>query len=125
MRQLTKERIKAIATLCATLLASVNAGLALAGFNVLPFTSDQVNAAVSGVLGFVLTVYAWYKNQNLTSASVQGQHVIKSVKLAQATGNDVDHADTVLVPTAKNVNVDSDGSADTALFNVDLTQVKV
>lgn len=99
MKQLTKERVKAIATLCATLLASVNAGLALAGVNALPFTSDQVTAWVSGVLGVVLTVFSWWKNQNLTAASVQGQHVVRSVKLAGASGDAADHADPSVVNT--------------------------
>lgn len=80
MKTLTTERVKAIATLAVTLFSTVNAGLALAGINTLPFTSDQVSAAVYGVLSVVTTFYAWWKNQNLTSAAVVGQQTTSAIK---------------------------------------------
>ena len=43
---LTGERLKAIATILVTLYSLANAGLNLAGVNTLPFTDEQVSAAI-------------------------------------------------------------------------------
>ncbi len=56
-------------TIVVTLYALANAGLSLAGINPLPFTDEQVSASVFGVIGIVGTIYGWWKNQNITSAS--------------------------------------------------------
>ena len=82
---LTAERIKAFATLGVTLLALANSGLTLAGINVLPFTDDQVSAAISGTLGVIGTVYAWWKNQNVTKAAVEGNKLVKALKSDSTT----------------------------------------
>ena len=70
---LTGERVKAGVTIVVTLYALVNAGLSLAGINPLPFTDEQVSASVFGVIGIAGTIYGWWKNQNITSASLAGQ----------------------------------------------------
>lgn len=77
---LTGERVKAGVTIVVTLYALVNAGLSLAGINPLPFTNEQVSASIFGVIGIAGTIYGWWKNQNITSASLAGQQLVDALK---------------------------------------------
>lgn len=77
---LTAERVKAVVTIVVTLYALINAGLSLAGINPLPFTDEQVSASVFGVIGIAGTIYGWWKNQNITSASLAGQQLVDALK---------------------------------------------
>ena len=77
---LTAERVKAGVTIVVTLYALANAGLSLAGINPPPFTDEQVSASVPGVIGIVGTIYGWWKNQNITSASLAGQQLVDALK---------------------------------------------
>ncbi len=87
---LTVERTKSIVLLIVQLFSVVQTGLSIAGISQLPFTSDQVSTAITGVIAVIASVYAWWRNNNVTSAAVQGQQVVNAVKLAQSTGNAVD-----------------------------------
>ena len=77
---LTTERVKAGVTIVVTLYALANAGLNLAGYSTLPFTNEQVSATVFSVIGVIGTVYGWWKNQNITSASLAGQQLVDALK---------------------------------------------
>ena len=77
---LAAERVKAGVTIVVTLYALANAGLNLAGYNTLPFTNEQVSATVFGVVGVIGTIYGWWKNQNITSASLAGQQLVDALK---------------------------------------------
>lgn len=77
---LTGERVKAIVTILVTLFSLANAGLSLAGFNPLPFTNEQVSATLFAVIGVIGTIYSWWKNQNITSASLAGQQLVDALK---------------------------------------------
>lgn len=77
---LTGERVKAVVTILVTLFSLVNAGLSLAGFNPLPFTGEQVSATLFAVIGVIGTIYSWWKNQNITSASLAGQQLVDALK---------------------------------------------
>lgn len=77
---LTGERVKAIVTILVTLFSLANAGLSLAGFNPLPFTNEQVSATLFAVIGVLGTIYSWWKNQNITSASLAGQQLVDALK---------------------------------------------
>lgn len=77
---LTAERVKAGVTIVVTLYALANAGLNLAGYNTMPFTNEQVSATVFGVVGVIGTIYGWWKNQNITSASLAGQQLVDALK---------------------------------------------
>ena len=77
---LTGERVKAIVTILVTLFSLANAGLSLAGFNPLPFTNEQVSATLFAVVGVIGTIYSWWKNQNITSASLAGQQLVDALK---------------------------------------------
>lgn len=87
---LTVERTKAIILLIVQLFSVAQTGLSIAGISQLPFTTDQVSTAITGVIAVIASVYAWWRNNNVTSAAVQGQQVVNAVKLAQSTGNAVD-----------------------------------
>lgn len=77
---LAGERVKAIVTILVTLFSLVNAGLSLAGFNPLPFTNEQVSTTLFAVIGVIGTIYGWWKNQNITSASLAGQQLVDALK---------------------------------------------
>ena len=77
---LAGERVKAIVTILVTLFSLANAGLSLAGFNPLPFTNEQVSATLFAVIGVIGTIYGWWKNQNITSASLAGQQLVDALK---------------------------------------------
>ena len=77
---LAGERVKAGVTIVVTLYALVNAGLNLAGYNTLPFTDEQVSTTVFSVIGVIGTIYGWWKNQNITSASLAGQQLVDALK---------------------------------------------
>lgn len=72
--------MKAVVTILVTLFSLANAGLSLAGFNPLPFTNEQVSATLFAVVGVIGTVYGWWKNQNITSASLAGQQLVDALK---------------------------------------------
>lgn len=87
---LTVERTKSIVLLLVQLFSVVQTGLSIAGISQLPFTSDQVSTAITGVIAVIASVWAWWRNNNVTVAAVQGQQVTNAVKLAQSAGNAVD-----------------------------------
>lgn len=68
------ERIKAIITIIIT--AAVNIA------NVYGYAIDAeplITGALS-ILSVITIIYAWWKNQNVTDAAVEGQKVIDSIK---------------------------------------------
>lgn len=77
---LTGERVKAVVTILVTLFSLANAGLSLSGFNPLPFTNEQVSTTLFAVVGVIGTIYGWWKNQNITSASLAGQQLVDALK---------------------------------------------
>ena len=58
MAKLTQERVKAIVLLIVQLFSVVQTGLSLAGISQLPFTSDQVSTAITGVIAVITSIYA-------------------------------------------------------------------
>lgn len=91
---MTVERTKAVVLLVVQMFALAQTGLSLAGISQLPFTSDQVSTAITGVIAVIASIYSWWHNNNMTTAAVQGQQVIDGIKLAQRNGNTADHPDT-------------------------------
>lgn len=77
------ERVKAIVLLVVQMYAIAQTGLTLAGFNALPFTSDEVSAAITGVIGVVFSVWSWWRNNNVTTAAVEGQKLTTAIKTGQ------------------------------------------
>lgn len=54
------------------LLALINTSLQLFGVEVLPFTSEDVEIAVTTVLNVGAALVAWWKNNSFTSAAIEG-----------------------------------------------------
>lgn len=79
------ERTKAIALLLVQLFSVVQTGLTLAGVSQLPFTSEEVSAAITGVIAVISSIYSWWRNNNVTSAAVQGEQLTKSIKTGTVT----------------------------------------
>ena len=77
---LTVERTKAIILLIVQLFSVAQTGLSIAGISQLPFTTDQVSTAITGVITVIASVYAWWRNNNLTGAAVQGQQLTDALK---------------------------------------------
>ena len=77
---LTVERTKAIILLIVQLFSVAQTGLSIAGISQLPFTTDQVSTAITGVIAVIASVYAWWRNNNLTGAAVQAADYITFYK---------------------------------------------
>jgi SPP1 family holin len=90
---LTVERTKAIILLIVQLFSVAQTGLSIAGISQLPFTTDQVSTAITGVIAVIASVYAWWRNNNLTGAAVQGQQLTDALK-ANIVATDTDATDT-------------------------------
>ena len=73
---LTVERTKSIVLL----ISVVQTGLSIAGISQLPFTSDQVSTAITGVIAVIASIYSWWRNNNVTEAAVQGQQLTTAIK---------------------------------------------
>lgn len=77
---LTTERVKAIALLIVQLYSIAQTGLSLAGISQLPFTTDQVSTTITGVIAVVTSIYAWWRNNNVTEAAYVGSQLTTSIK---------------------------------------------
>ena len=77
---LTVERTKAIILLIVQLFSVAQTGLSIAGISQLPFTADQVSTAITGVIAVIASVWAWWRNNNVTTAAVQGQQLTNALK---------------------------------------------
>lgn len=124
---LTAERVKAGVTIVVTLYALVNAGLNLAGYNTLPFTNEQVSATVFSVVGVLGTVYGWWKNQNITSASLAGQQLVDALKkegvvngISAAKSAALSAASAVAKTTPKTTTDTVDATGETVSDSADL-----
>ncbi len=91
---MTVERTKAVVLLVVQMFTLAQTGLSLAGISQLPFTSEGVSTAITGVIAVIASIYSWWHNNNVTEAAVQGQQVVDGIKLAQRTGNTADHPGT-------------------------------
>ena len=124
---LAAERVKAGVTIVVTLYALANAGLNLAGYNTLPFTNEQVSATVFGVVGVIGTIYGWWKNQNITSASLAGQQLVDARKkegvvngISAAKSAALSAASAVAKTTPKTTTDTVDATGETVSDSADL-----
>lgn len=124
---LAAERVKAGVTIVVTLYALANAGLNLAGYNTLPFTNEQVSATVFGVVGVIGTIYGWWKNQNITSASLAGQQLVDALKkegvvngISAAKSAALSAASAVAKTTPKTTTDTVDATGETVSDSADL-----
>ncbi|KDN58434.1 SPP1 phage holin family protein [Exiguobacterium sp. AB2] len=74
------QRIAAFARLVVPFYALLNAFLLSLGYNPMPFSDEEVTAAVNTVIGAVGTLYVWYKNNNVTKEAQEAQLLYDQVK---------------------------------------------
>lgn len=113
MDSLTQQRINATARLAASLLTAANALLAVAGKNPLPFTDEQAGTAVSVIIMVAATLWAWWKDNIITSAAHIGHDVMTAEKTAAKTG-----VKTIASPTDADAGKDSTGMTENELSAV-------
>ena len=111
---LTVERTKAIILLIVQLFSVAQTGLSIAGISQLPFTTDQVSTAITGVIA---SVYAWWRNNNLTGAAVQGQQLTDALK-ANIVATDTDATADATTGTAQAAYAVSDSKGADATADV-------
>lgn len=133
---LTQERVKSIILLVVQLYSTVQTGLTLAGVSQLPFTTDQVSTAITGVIALITGVWAWWRNNNVTAAAVVGEQLVKGVKNgvvnatqgtdpAPSTVAEVADADTTDVPEATDADIQAlAGQINTATADAEATESK-
>lgn len=74
------QRLAAFARLIVPFYALVNAFLLSVGYNPMPFSDEEVTAAVNTVIGAVGTLYVWWKNSNVTREAQEAQLIFDQVK---------------------------------------------
>lgn len=77
---MAKERIKAITNLIIALVLLVNAILTAMGKSPLPFSEGETQEMVSYALSVIGTLWAWWKNNNLTVEAETGQQILNELK---------------------------------------------
>lgn len=80
---LTTERVKSVAAIIAALYFVLNTILGSFGINPLPFTSDEVSAAVSSMGAVVMTIVVWWRQNIMTDAANQGHKLTTAIKNGQ------------------------------------------
>ncbi|MBR2679743.1 MAG: SPP1 phage holin family protein [Exiguobacterium sp.] len=74
------QRLAAFARLIVPFYALVNAFLLSVGYNPMPFSDEEVTAAVNTVVGALGTLYVWWKNNNITREAQEAQMLHDQVK---------------------------------------------
>lgn len=74
------QRLAAFARLIVPFYALVNAFLLSVGYNPMPFSDEEVTAAVNTVIGAAGTLYVWWKNSNVTKEAQEAQLIYDQVK---------------------------------------------
>lgn len=80
MSKQSKEKSKAIIALVILVLTLVNSGLQLAGYDTIPINNEKVELVLTLVSSAGASVYAWWKNQNVTKEAVQSQEYLNELK---------------------------------------------
>lgn len=75
-----KETQLALGRLVGLIVVFVNQYLASKGMSVLPFDSAQVEFAVATVITVVVSIFTWWKNNNVTKPAVEAQKVLDRLK---------------------------------------------
>ena len=80
---LITERVKSVAAIVAALYFVLNTVLSAFNVNPLPFTTDDVSAAVSSVGAVVMTVVVWWRQNVMTKAASDGHKLTTAIKTGQ------------------------------------------
>ena len=72
--------VKAIIRLVVTIVLTVNAYLTAKGINPIPFDANTFTEVATQVAAGASVLWAWWKNNNVTSAAQTAQSVLTSIK---------------------------------------------
>lgn len=75
-----KERIKAIIRIVALGILFVNSILATKGISPIPFDEQAVTESVSNIATVLMSVYVWWKNNNITKEAQSAQMHLNELK---------------------------------------------
>ena len=116
---LVVERVKSVAAIVAALYFVINTILGSFGVNPMPFTNEEVSAAVSSVGAVVMTVVVWWRQNVMTKAASDGHKLTTAIK----TGQVASVQGTSLPPTDINPTAGEVDEADVELDEVTGTPV--
>lgn len=71
---------QAIVRLVVLIIALVNQGLILAGYNPLPFSEEEIFKFVSAVASVIAVLWAWWKNNSVTKEAQEADEVLGELK---------------------------------------------
>lgn len=71
---------QAIIRLVVLFVLLVNQTLIIYGWNPLPFSEEQIYEAVSSVAVVAMSIYTWWKNNNVTKEAQQAQEYLNELK---------------------------------------------
>lgn len=80
---LMQERVKSVAAIIAALYFVANTILGSFGVNPLPFTNEEISAAVSSAGAVVMTLIVWWRQNVITKAANEGHQLTLSIKQGQ------------------------------------------
>lgn len=63
-----------------TFFVLINSVLVILGKDKLPWTEDEVYAAVSAVAAAVTTLWSWWKNNSISAAAIKADEYMDSLK---------------------------------------------
>ena len=116
---LTMERVKSVAAIAAALYFVLNTVLGSFNVNPLPFTNEDVSAAVSSVGAVVMTVVVWWRQNVMTKAANDGHRLTTAIKTGQVAAVQ----GTSLPPEETGAAGESDAAGDVELDEVTGTPV--
>lgn len=110
---LMQERVKSVAAIVAALYFVANTILGSFGVNPLPFTNDEVAAAVSSVGAVVMTLIVWWRQNVITKAANEGHQLTLSIKqgrveTTQGTSPMPDDIDPLPIDTVADIEPDTE-----------------
>ena len=77
----------AIVRLIVLVILIINQTLITLGYEPLPFSDEQVYEAVSIVALVVVSLYSWWRNNNVSEEALAGQSEIERIKGARKNAN--------------------------------------
>ena len=80
---LMQEWVKSVAAIIAALYFVANTILGSFGVNPLPFTNEEISAAVSSAGAVVMTLIVWWRQNVITKAANEGHQLTLSIKQGQ------------------------------------------
>ena len=80
-------KTNAIVRLIVLVILIINQTLITLGYEPLPFSDEQIYEAISIVALVVMTLYSWWKNNNVTDVALAGQSEIERLKERENNDN--------------------------------------